>query len=473
MVNILAESREKSCFESTGEITLKGQRIPYRTVCEDTFFHDKNGNPSATVFSYAYLRSDVEDPSTRPVMFSYNGGPGCASLWLHLGIMGPRRLKLDDELHLPTVPPFELEDNPHCLLDICDIVMVDPAGTGLGRVWNEEEKENFYGSDNDIYTLSLFIENWLCRHKRRNSPVILAGESYGTGRSALLAGELLGAGPKYSEMMGVAVSGIILLGSYFFDRKPPIEKAVTDLYSMAATNHFHHPEGKPERDEFLRQAENFAADEYLPALYRGDALCEEKQAEIAKKLSHFTGVQETYIRDHRLRIDMRDFLHLVLEDEKLMVGFYDSRYTWPELKTVQIFNTIADDAAMGQYTPAFQTAFALLREELNITFDRGSKGLSLPINMDWDRTFKRSPADSLAGAMRRNPRLKVLFASGMYDMCTTAGNAHWLAYHSNLDPDRVLCREYPSGHMAYLGEESATMFGQDMREFVLDVTGKK
>ena len=206
----IEECLEKSRFESQGSIVLKGQTIPYRTVSEDNFFVDEEGQPTATIFSYAYFRSDIEDPSTRPVLFAYNGGPGCSSLWVHAGLFGPRRIKLEDELHLPTVPPFELEDNPHCLLDLCDLVLVDPVGTGFGRLIQEKARAEFYDADGDVKAMALFIEQWLTRYNRRNSPILLAGESYGTGRSALLAAELLGAGPVKPDTLGLSVSGIML-----------------------------------------------------------------------------------------------------------------------------------------------------------------------------------------------------------------------------------------------------------------------
>ena len=176
------ENWEKTRFESDHVLHLRGQEIPYHTVCEDNFFYNEEGKAVATMYSYAYFRSDVKDASARPVLFAYNGGPGSASLWLHLGLIGPRRVKLEDEIHLPTVPPFELEDNPNCLLDICDLVIVDMVGTGLGRLFDEAAKEEFYGSDQDIRQLALFVDGWLTRYQRRNSPVFLAGESYGTGR---------------------------------------------------------------------------------------------------------------------------------------------------------------------------------------------------------------------------------------------------------------------------------------------------
>ena len=417
----IEECLEKSRFEAQGSIVLNGQPIPYRTVCEDNFFVDEEGQPTATIFSYAYFRSDVADPTTRPVLFAYNGGPGCSSLWVHAGLFGPRRVKLEDELHLPTVPPFELEDNPHCLLDLCDIVLVDPVGTG---------------------------------------------------RSALLAAELLGAGPIKPDTLGLSVSGIMLLGSTFFETNPA-EPSAVNLITMAATNHYHHPDGKPDRDTFIAQAFDFAKTEYLSALFQDDALPEAEQTAIAEKLAYFTGIETEFWIRHHLRIDMqKEFAHLLLKDQGLAVGFYDGRYVWKDDPAIRDSNVIADDPAMGQYTPAFQTAFALICKELNISFNRSSKGLVFDVNETWQRKSKSSPAQALAGAMRRNPKLRVFFASGLYDLCTTAGNARYLATHSHLDPSRVVIGEYPSGHMAYLGEESAKLLGADMREFFTQAMGK-
>lgn len=460
----IQDCKEKNTFKSNGSFVLKGEKIAYDTICEDNIFCENDGTPIATMFTYSYFKKGVEDASTRPVLFGYNGGPGCASLWVHMGLFGPKRLKLEDELTLPTVPPFELEDNPHCLLDICDIVMIDPVGTGYGRLFDETKEDQFYSTDADIRAFAMLIETWLIRYNRRNSPVLLAGESYGTGRSALLVAELIGAKPDKTDIMGISVSGIMLLGSTFFD-KVSVDKAVLDLYTMAATYKYHRPEGLPQREEFLKEAVKWCDSEYLMAIHKGDALSKEEKAEIAKKLSYFTGITEKYILAHNLRIDMKEFMHLVLEDENKVIGFYDGRYKWEENLLIPDTNVIADDPAMGQYTPAFVAGFGLMCKELNITFDRQVKPLSFVVNQKWDRSFKIAPAMSLASAMRRNKKLSVFFASGDYDLCTTTGMSAFLANHSNLDLSRVVRRTYPSGHMAYLGEESANMLGADMREF--------
>ncbi len=273
----------------------------------------------------------------------------------------------------------------------------------------------------------------------------------------------MGAGPEKADTMGISVSGIFLLGSYFIE-KLPVEASATDLITMAATNYFHNPKENISQKDFIDEAFTFASTEYVTALFLGDA-CSNKE-EIADKLAYYSGIDKTYWLRHHLHMDMqKGFAHKLLEDKSLALGFYDGRYTWNDDPEIMEANVIADDPAMGQYTPAFQTAYGLMRQELNITSDRISKGLVFDVNMTWNREFKTSPAQSLAGCMRRNKQMKVFFASGLYDLCTTAGNARYLATHSNLDQNRVTIGEYPSGHMAYLGKESFDLLAKDMRAF--------
>lgn len=459
------ENWEKTKYESDHVLHLNGQEIPYHSVCEDNFFYDQEGKPVATMYSYAYFRSDVEDPSRRPVLFAYNGGPGSASLWMHLGLMGPRRVKLPDELHLPTVPPFELEDNPNCLLDICDVVIIDMVGTGLSRLFNQEAKEEFYDSDKDIRQLAMVVDGWLTRYNRHNSPVFLAGESYGTGRSVLLAAELLGGGADDQDTLGISVSGILLLGTWFYQESMFSDVAL-NMPTMAATNWYHNREGKPDLREFVQQAYEFTEKEYLPAYYVGDALLKEQKQPMLEKMSYLIGLPLEELETCWMDLNTMDFAKKLLAKEHKIVGYYDGRYVWDALYGVPDANVIADDPAMGQYTPAFQAGFALLRQEMNIAVERRSKGLAHGVGKQWNPKFKMSPAKAIAGCMRRNKSLQVFFASGLYDLCTTAGNARFLATHCHLDQSRITIGEYPSGHMAYLGEESAKMLGDDLRDFV-------
>ena len=465
-------SREKARFTSSGSITLRGQTVPYNTVCEDNFIYKEDGTPVATVFTYSYFRSDVADPSARPVLFCFNGGPGCGSVWVHVGLFGPRRMKIKgDCLDLPSVPPYELEDNPDCLLDFCDLVMIDPVGTGYGRLFEEEAGAQFFSTHGDARCLSYIIDRWLTRYGRRNSPVLLAGESYGTTRAARLPGGLLGAGPEGAQTLGVSVAGVMLLGTAFL-YPLPAERSLLSLGAYAAVNHFHHPDGKPAEEEFIAQAEEFAAGELLSALFQGDALPEAKRRRVASRLSWFTGLPRDYILEKDLRVEPRDYMHALLKKEGLSVGYYDGRFTCPTRPLVPEMNAIADDPAMGQFTPAVIAAMGLLARELGITFERSCLTLSHTVNRAWDRSFKTDPSKSLAGAMRRNRHLRVFFANGTYDLCTTFGTARYVATHSQLDMNRVKLGRYPSGHMAYLGEESSRLLAEDMRQFFTAAAGR-
>lgn len=461
---VAEENRQKNRFTAQGEITLRGQRIPYHTVCEDNFIIGSDGEPAGSVFTYAYFRSDVEHPERRPILFGFNGGPGSASLWLHLGLLGPRRISIPEELALSPTPPYELEDNPNCLLDMCDIVLVDPVGCGLGRLFKEDEQDKIFGFNQDANVLAKFMGAWLTRYGRLNSPLFLFGESYGTGRVALLLAELFGAGGVDDNPMGISVNGAIFLGCYFFANLP-VEQTALYMSSMAAANWYHNREGKPDLETFFEEAHRFTADEYMPAIFRGDELSEAERERVIERMSYFTGLKPEFLRRHRLQVDIRDFLANLLDDSNEAIGMYDGRYKWKKEANVKPVSITGDDPASSRYTPAFLAGFQLLRKELNIGFDRVIRSSTQHVSHNWIRDLKLWPSDALAAAMHRNPNLKAFFMSGKYDLCTTAGIARYLASHSNLDPARVQFATYPSGHMAYIGRESARQLAEDMRAF--------
>lgn len=458
------ENCKKNCFTSESKIMIHGECIPYHTVCEDNFIIDNDGQPVGSVFTYAYFRSDVEHPECRPILFGFNGGPGSASLWLHLGLLGPRRISIPNELTVSTTPPYELEDNPNCLIDMCDIVLVDPVGCGLGRLFKEDEKSKLFGFNQDANVLAKVMGAWLTRYNRLNSPIFLFGESYGTGRVALLLAELFGAGGVDDNPMGISVNGVIFLGCYFFANLP-IEQTALNMSSMAAANWYHNPEGKPDLETFFEEAHRFTADEYLPAIFRGDELTEEERERVILRMAYYTGLKPEFLRRHRMRVDIRDFLSNLLDDNNEYIGMYDGRYKWKKEANVRANSITGDDPAASRYTPAFLAGFQLLRKELNIDFDRVIRSSTQHVSENWIRDLKLTPSDALSAAMHRNPNLKAFFMSGKYDLCTTAGIARYLAFHSHLDPARVQFATYPSGHMAYIGEDSAKQLAKDMRTF--------
>jgi carboxypeptidase C (cathepsin A) len=460
-----------SRFVSEGSAVLSGNKVDFRVVCEDNVVCDDAGKALGSIFSYSYLRTDGGD-AQRPAIFVYNGGPGSSSVWQHLGLFAPRRIKLEDPVNPPVLPPFELEDNPHAPLDVCDVVMIDPVETGYGRLLDPEAGKQFFGIEQDACAMAHFIEGWLTRYGRWDSRIYLAGESYGTLRSCVLASTLMG-GPFSSahRLVGISVAGILMLGAHLhttgYAAQEPVEPAVLQLPSMAATAWYHRRDAKPELADFVEDAHQFSYEEYLPALFKGSRLGEREMAHVVERLAWFTGIPAAYFREHGLSITTGAFAIELLRDEGRAVGIYDSRYTMKNVQESGVQDPVGDDPAMGQYSPAFVGAMqGPMKRELNITFDREYKAINFAANSAWDNNLQRTPVQHLQAAMRRNRDLRVMFGQGYWDLACPIGQVRYFLSHAGLPGDRVCERLYPSGHMPYLGEESALALAADLREFI-------
>jgi carboxypeptidase C (cathepsin A) len=447
-----------------------GTTISYLATAADTTLTDAHGNPAAAVFSFTYTRQGVKDLSKRPVLFIFNGGPGSASLWIHMGALGPRRIATEDPAHPTTVGPFHTVDNPLSPLDIADLVFIDPVGTGFSHVVGGGKPEEFYGVNEDAKATADFIIAWLTRNHRWNSPKFVLGESYGTTRAAVLA-KALGGGPfGGGTLPGVSLNGIVLLG---LSMGSPGEDAETQLLlpSLAATAWYHGKVDKKGRtfEEFVSEVRQFAATEYGSALFAGSRLPESQRQVIAAKLAAFTSLSESFILEHDLRISSGDFAEQVLHDRAQETGRYDARFALPRAGSGH--DPVADDPAMGQYTPGYVATFNdYLQTDLGITLEQRYEVISFAaVNSRWNwapgsPSTLRGP--ELATAMRRNPSMKLLVGSGYYDLVTPFAAAQYTIDHVEIPPDRVTFRNYESGHMVYLGEGPAHAFVQDLREFL-------
>lgn len=460
-------------FISDHELNLRGEKITYRAVAESTMLEHEDGRPISELFSFTYLRTDENRPD-RPVLFAFNGGPGSSSVWMHLGLLGPRRVKMDCAVNPNPLMPYELEDNPHCLLDLCDLVLIDSTGTGYARLSDEAAAPLLYSICGDAESMALFIEDWLNRYDRHNSPRFLAGESYGTIRACLLTRELMG-GPTTAcrRLCALPVNGLILLGTSIMlpmlQNNPPVWPQILMLLSYSAVHHYHHPEGKPPLFAFVEEAWRFASQDYLLALFAGRSLSPDKRRLICSRLSDLTGIEADVFDRHELLLDDLTFRTNVLKKEGLDVGAYDGRYTLPHQEMKTLIDPVADDPAMGQYTPAYIGAMnAALKSELSIELDRVYRAIDFSVNALWNYETPVTPTDALALAMRRNPHMAVFFGSGLYDLVTPAGVVRYLVRHLDLPQDKVVLREYASGHMPYLGEESAFALEKDLRSFLLN-----
>ncbi len=469
-MKLFNENFIESRFTSEGEVNINGNAIPYKVISEDNMINDDGGKPMGSIFSFSYFRSDIEN-RRRPVVFVYNGGPGSSSLFLHLGFFGPKRVKLDDVVHPPVCPPFEAENNPHCLLDICDIVMIDPVGTGYGRLLDEQAAPQFFSVQQDAYYIGLFIEGWLNKYNRWDSPRFLVGESYGTIRNCALLDILMGGYSNLAgNLNGISVNGVIMLGpgvtttSHY--EQEGVEASVINLPTMAAVSWYHKREGKPKLEVFVEEAYRFSYDVYLRALFLGDRMPKDQFDDVVCSLSYYTGIDKHYFTEKGLRIDIEDFAGMLLKKEEMRVGFYDGRYILKN-SNIGITDHVGDDPALCQCAPIFIGVMNnIVKKQLNITFERAYKSLVFDISKGWKFNYDRKPLQSLLAAMRRNRDMRVFFGSGHYDLCAVTGLARYTASHMGMTSERVIVKEYPSGHMPYLGEESVKMLADDMREFL-------
>lgn len=457
-------------FVTTHTGAFGGTTINYVATAADTLLSDSHGNPNAVVFSFSYTRQGVKDATNRPVLFVFNGGPGSASLWIHMGILGPRRIAPDDPAHPTTVGPFHTSDNTLSPLDIADLVFIDPVGTGFSHAVGGGKPEEFYGVNEDARATADFIVAWLTKNHRWNSPKYVLGESYGTTRAAVLAKALEGGPFGGGTLPGVSLNGIVLLG---LSMGSPGSDAETQLLlpSLAATAWYHGKIDKQGRtlETFTNEVRQFAATEYGTALFAGGRLPETRRQAIAARLTELTGLPAAFILDHNLRLSSNDFAEEILHDRGQETGRYDARYTLPRAGNGN--DPVADDPAMGQYTPGYIATFnEYIQSDLGVTLQQRYEVIAFAaVNTHWNWT-PGSPATlrapELATAMRRNSALRLLVGSGYYDLVTPFAEAQYTIDHVDIPADRVTFRNYESGHMVYLGDASARAFAQDLREFL-------
>ncbi len=460
-------------FISEHTITLNDQKIPYQTICEDNVFYNAAGKPVASIFSYAYIRTDVPDPSSRPLIFAYNGGPGSSSIYVHAGFFGTRRVSYGEPDRPSAFGPYEVIDNPDCLLDIADIVLVDPVGCGYGMLLDETEKDNFLGIEADAEALLSFIESWCLRYQRGLSPKYLIGESYGCTRSATAAG--IAATNGKERAYGVAFDGIVMIGNTvtvgeYFGRNVPVEESVLGFPTYAGVNWYHnHPSDQPV-EEFVREAKAFADEDYVLALYKGEALDEEKKEYIIEKVCYYTGVSREYLISHGLKIDDNDYRQEVLRTKGKAVSRYDGRITRPVLSPWKDEERKAlwDDATADRYDTCFYAALTGdILPYLGIHLDRNYVNMTMYYK-DWNKTCEfGTTGEQLRNAMTRRPGMRVFFANGWYDLCTEFGHVFYTLDHAGLPKDRISVKGYKSGHMIYIGEDNTKELSADIRAFIL------
>ena len=471
---------EEESTETTHEVVIGGETVEYTAAAGRMLLREIEGKKKASFFFVAYTRNGVEDVADRPIIFSFNGGPGSSSVWLHLGVLGPRRVLMDDDgFRVP--PPGKLVPNEHSILDVADVVFIDPVGTGFSRAIPHDSAKDFHHFSKDIHSVGEFITGYLSRHGRWSSPKYLAGESYGTTRSAGLAGHLL-------DRHGVYFNGLILISSILnfqtagFDSKTWTFNRGNDLPyvlflpTYAATAWYHRKLDKRlqrlDLRDLLDKVEEFAAGEYAAALLAGDRLDPGTFRDVAAKVARYTGLDEEYVARYDLRIEILRFCKELLRDEARTVGRIDSRY-----KGIDRFSdgdSIESDpsinATMGVYTSAFND---YVRRDLEYDSDLPYEMLSSETHENWDyEDFKNAYVDvseTLRSTMSRNPDMRVLVANGYYDLATPHFATEYTFSHMGLDPEvrpNVQMEYYEGGHMMYVHLESLEKLAADMRGFL-------
>jgi len=470
-----APKEESSVTEHSTKIG--GQAVAYKATASTTLLKNEKGEPTALLYSTAYTRTDVKDVSQRPLAFLYNGGPGSASVWVHMGAYGPRRVASVD-INGGVAPPYKIVDNNESLLDHADLVFIDPIGTGFSHAAGKAQDKDFWGVDQDMKSLAQFIHTYVSRNNRWSSPKFLIGESYGTFRSAALGNYLQAHEGIYLNGI-VLMSSVLNLGTISFN---PGEDMTYIFYvpSYAATAWYQKAlKDRPENlDTFLDEARKFASTEYAAALMKGDKLSEGEKAETARKLSRFTGLSEEYLSKANLRVNLAQFMKELQRAKGMTVGRFDSRFSgatydmlgeYAEYDPQDAFTTGAFVAALNSY----------LREELKFGQDKTYLPGSDEAGNNWDWKhrvgenfgFPGSPnvEGDLIQALLSNPRLQVEVENGLYDLATPFFATEYTMDHLLL-PEKlrgnIRLQYYGAGHMMYVRDEDRAKLKNSVATFI-------
>ena len=469
-------------------VTLDGQEVRYTVTTgvivlkeESEKKGEKEGEsegekPRASIFFTSYARDGVADPRERPVTFCFNGGPGSSSVWLHLGALGPRRVKLTDEGDLPP-PPFRLVDNESSLLDVTDLVFIDPVSTGYSRPVEGEKAKQFHGYKKDLESVGDFIRLYTTRYRRWLSPKFLAGESYGTTRASALAAYL-------QERHGLYLNGIILISAalefstlefHQGNELPPI----LFLPTYAATAWYHKrlpPELQADLQRTLEEVEQFAVGEYASALFRDAQLTAEERQGLAERVARYTGLSAEQVLQSNLRVIDSRFFKELLREERRTVGRLDSRFIGIDRDAagegIEYDRSYAN--IQGPYTACL---YDYVRGELGFESDLPYEIINEKV---WPWSYKEhenqyvNVSESLRKAMTWNPHLRVFIANGYYDLATPYFATTYTVNRLQLDETlrgHMTMGYYQAGHMMYIHLPSLTKLKADLAEFIRSADG--
>lgn len=471
------EPPEDRTSVTSHSLKIGNRTLPYKAVTGTYTMRDEDDAPKATMFYVAFAKEGVNDPSGRPVSFVFNGGPGSAALWLNLGLLGPRRVAIGDRT-VPLKPPYRLEDNVHTLLDESDLVFIDPVSTGYSRPLPDEDKEQFHGVKEDAQWVAEFIRLWTTRNQRWGSPKFLIGESYGTVRAGALSGVL-------QDRHGIYLNGVILISTVLnlanisWDPANDVLPYILILPTYAATAMYH---GRLDStfsslEELSAEVEDFALGEYATALHKGRRLEDKEKRIIAERVAYYSGLSPEFVERCNLRVRGGRFQKELLRDERRTVGRLDSRFTGIDA------DAAGEQTEYDPLIPMISGIFTAnmnhyIRSELQFESDLHYESISSKVSpWNYGEAGNNRYVDVghvLRSAMSKNRDLRVLVASGYYDLGTPYFGAEYNIDHMGLDPsldDNVVTTRYEAGHMMYIHEPSITRVRADMGSFISEAMG--
>jgi carboxypeptidase C (cathepsin A) len=458
------------------EINVGGKTLNYTATVGMMPIKNRDGETEARIFFMAYTLDGAGDRSQRPLTFSFNGGPGSASVWLHMGAIGPKRVPMNPDGTMPA-PPYHLVDNQYTWLDQSDLVFIDPVGTGYSRAVRPELGARFFGLQGDIESVGEFIRMYLTRYERWTSPLFLAGESYGTTRASALSGYLIA--------RGIAFNGIVLISTIMNFETTDFAAGndlpyVMFLPSYAATAWYHKKLARDMQSKSVQkvvaEAEEWAGNDYMLALQKGDRMTSPERQEVIAKLAHFTGLDPKFIDNANLRVSLNFFRKELLRDEKRSIGRLDARFKGFDSSYVTAGPDF--DASEAAIRPPYTSTFNnYVRSELGFKTDLEYYILGGGIG-PWNWGTNNGYVDTslaLRDALARNPYLKIFVAMGYYDMATPYFAVQYTMHHISLDP--ALLRNfstgyYEAGHMMYIDEKQLAKLRADVRNFIQESSSR-
>ncbi|MGB5507366.1 S10 family peptidase [Robiginitalea sp.] len=466
-------------FESTQTVNIKGKTYTLRTVTGTHLLRDENDEPIA---HFGFTHYALPGGKNRPIIFAFNGGPLSASFWLHFGILGPKRIVVNDPGYTGPAP-YEVVKNEYSVLDKADLVMIDPVGVGFSRPVGKAKWADFWGVDQDIRSIGLFIEQYLIQTEKMNAPKYLLGESYGTFRNAGLV--------KYLQDKGIAMNGVIMVSAVFELQHLLFGPGDDTAYlihfpTYAATAWYHNkiPSKNPNLEAFLTEVRTFTEAQYAPALLKGDQLNTAEKQAIAGQLAMYSGLTADFWMKADLRVTNQEYFQELLRDQGETVGRLDSRFTG--INEDMLGQYAQTDPQSDAISPPYIAAYKeYLYEDLGVRKDwtytttAGSReGFKWDWkhqgNIQWNAQVAVSTLPDMTTAMKRNPNLKILILNGYYDLATVFYGVEHSINHMGLTPElkkNIIMKYYEAGHMMYTHEPSMVKFKADVDAFI-DETSK-